>query len=135
MAAVLKMAARYAEFKNLLPTFAIMSTEESIPDVSQESNTANNVDVSENNEITSPVETSTTTTEANPNGTTEEASNVSEEAPASPSKPKASVTTEAKKVIKSVVGSVKAGPTNAVKKVCFFSLSLLFAHFQSYNVI
>lgn len=112
-----------------------MSTEEPILDVSQESNTANNVQVSENNEITSPVETSTTTTEANPNGTTEEASNVSEEAPASPSKPKASVTTEAKKAVKMVAGSIKAGPGNAAKKVCIFSLSLLFAYNQPLNVI
>lgn len=107
-----------------------MSTEEPIHDVPQESTTTNNVDVSDNNELTSPVETSMTTTDANPNGTTEEASNVSEETPKSPSKPKASVTTEAKKAVKTVGTSVKAGTTNAVKKVGILLFSLLIAQIK-----
>ena len=94
-----------------------MSTEEPVLDVSQDSITPPNAETSENNEVTSPVETPATTTDANPNGTVEETSSASEEAVKSPSKPKAPVTSDAKKAIKTVAAGVRGGPSNAVKKV------------------
>jgi hypothetical protein len=110
-----------------------MATEEAQHDVSLDSITTSNVDA-EHNDVTSPVESSPTkTANTNEASATDEASaepgtsDVAEEPKSpssmikspSPSKPKASVTTEAKKVVKTVTGSVKGAPASAVKKVSY----------------
>jgi len=104
-----------------------MSTGEPVPDVSQESIAPPYAEMSENNVETSGVETQ----EASPNGAVEETGSVSEEHPKSPSKPKAPVTSDAKRAVKAVAPGVRAGPSNAVKKVglifrCFQNLSIRF---------
>ena len=102
-----------------------MATVEPPQDVSFESQNASNVE-GDANDITSPMEaspTKTTITDSNTNEENEKSTepDTAEEQKSdenrSPTKAKASVTTEAKKAVKTVAGSVRAAPGAAVKKV------------------
>ncbi|KAG8779690.1 hypothetical protein FRC16_003348, partial [Serendipita sp. 398] len=99
-----------------------MATEEPVHDISLDSITPSNIEA-ENNESTSPGDASAVpSSDTNADGTitgeerTTEQSEDSASAPKSPSKPKASVTTDAKKALRGAASTLKTAPANAVKK-------------------